>query len=140
MNREEMIRFMNDNLSCHLATTEGNQPHVRGMQAYRADEKGVVFHTGNAKELSEQIRNNPLVEMCFFNPESNTQLRVRGETVMLDDIELKKEIVGSRPFLQPWVEEHGYDLLAVFRVVKCVGHTWTMESNFLPKEYVALTD
>lgn len=41
-------------------------------------------------------------------------MRVAGVVEIVEDMGLKKEIVAARPFLQPWVEKHGYDLLVVF--------------------------
>jgi len=139
MTKEKIIKFMNENLTCHLATAENNQPHVRGMMAYRADENGIIFHTGNTKDLYTQIKNNPSVEVCFFNSQNNIQIRVKGEVIIKEGIELKKEIVENRPFLKPWVEKMGYDTLIVFQVVNCIAHTWTFETNFSPKEYVNLS-
>ncbi len=139
MTRQEIIEFINANLCCYLATAVDNQPYVRGMMVYKADENGVIFHTGSNKELYQQILKNPAVEICFFNPEKNIQVRVRGKIVIKKDMELKKEIVQARPFLKPWVEKMGYDLLIVFQLVDCVAHLWTFETNFSPKEYVKLT-
>ena len=139
MTKAEIIKFMNDNLACTLATAENNQPHLRGMMTYRADEDGIIFHTGNTKDLYSQIKNNPLVEVCFFNPQSNIQVRVKGKATIKDDLELKKEIVEARPFLKPWVEKMGYDLLVIIQIVDCVAHSWTFETNFSPKEYVDLS-
>ena len=136
MTKEEIIKFLNDNPVCYLATAENNQPHVRGMMSYRTDEGGIIFHTGNVKDLYSQIKNNPLVEVCFFNQESNVQIRVKGKAVIKDDLGLKKEIVEARPFLKPLVEKIGYDMLAVFQVTDCTAHTWTFETNLSPKEYV----
>ncbi|PIQ88885.1 MAG: pyridoxamine 5'-phosphate oxidase [Candidatus Omnitrophica bacterium CG11_big_fil_rev_8_21_14_0_20_42_13] len=139
MTKEEIIKFMNENLTCYLATAENNQPRVRAMMAYRADEKGIIFSTGNTKDLYRQIKNNPLVEVCFFNAQSNTQVRVKGKAVIKEDIELKKEIVNNRPFLKPVVEKMGYDILIVFGVVDCVANVWTFETNLSPKEYINLS-
>ena len=140
MTKEEIIKFINTNLVCHLATTEENQPHVRGMMAYRADEQGIIFHTGNSKDLFKQVRDNPLVEACFFDRKTNTQVRVKGRAVVIYDDLLKKEIVATRTFLKPWVEELGLDVLAVFRVTDCVACVWTFENNFAPKTYIKITD
>ena len=53
-------------------------------------------------------------------------------------MELKKEIVQKRPFLKPWVERDGFDLLAVYRIRKGMAVVWTMNANFAPKEPVEL--
>ena len=139
MKKEEIIAFINANLACHLATAEGDQPHVRGMRAYRADENGVLFHTGRTKDLYRQIVANPLVEICFFNQQNNMQIRVKGKAVIKNDDALKKEIVAARPFLKPWVEKAGLDVLVVFQVVDCAACIWTFETNFVPKEYIKIT-
>lgn len=139
MTKEDIIKFVNENLACYFATAENNQPHVRGMRAYRADENGIIFHTGNMKDLYKQINSNPLVEICFFDQNSNTQIRVKGKVIIKDDIELKKEIVEARPFLKPLIEKKGYDMLIVFQVADCIAHAWTLETNLSPKEYISLS-
>jgi len=48
---------------------------------------------------------------------------------------LKKEILEARPFMKPWIEQHGYDLLVVFRVTRCKAAVWTMATNFEPTTY-----
>ena len=140
MTREEIISFINANLACHLATTEGNQPHVRGMMAYRADDEGIIFHTGNSKDLFKQVRDNPLVEACFFDPKEKIQVRVKGKAVVSYDDNLKRAIVASRPFLRPIVEELGLEVLAVFRITDCYACVWTFETNFAPKKYIKISD
>lgn len=133
MTREEIIRFINENQACHLATLEDGKPRVRGMMAYRADSSGVIFHTGTAKALSRQIRKDPHVEACFNS--KDTQVRVSGVAEIVEDLALKKEIVAARPFMKPWVEANGYGLLVVFRITKCEATVWTMAANFEPTKY-----
>jgi pyridoxamine 5'-phosphate oxidase len=139
MTKEEILKLINSNLSCHLATAEGDQPRVRGMMAYRADEEGIIFHTGSTKDLFKQVRDNPLVEACFFDRNTNTQVRVAGKVAIIYDDDLKREIVATRPFLKPWIEELGLDILAVFRMTECVACVWKFEENFAPKTYVKLS-
>ena len=67
MNKNEIFQFLNSNLVFHLATVEGGQPRVRGMWLYRADENGLIFHTGKDKDLHRQLTANPNVEMSFNN-------------------------------------------------------------------------
>ena len=138
MTKTEILEFINANPTCYLATSENNKPRVRGMRMYRADGKGIIFQTSNVKDLYKQLKENPQVELCFFNNEKNIQIRVSGKATFVDDLDLKKEIVEKRPFLKPWVEKKGFDMIIVFRIVNCVAHQWTMETNFLPKEYINL--
>ncbi len=140
MNKTEIIAFLNANPVFHLATMEANKPHVRGMYLYQADENGIVFHTGKVKDLYKQLTMNPDVEMSFNNGkfENLIQVRVSGTAELIEDMELKKEIVQKRPFLKPWVERDGFDLLAVYRIRKGTAVVWSMNANFAPKEPVEL--
>ena len=106
------------------------------MMMYRADASGLTFHTGNYKALSKQLLANKQVEACFNS--QDTQVRVAGVVEIVEDLGLKKEIVEARPFLKPWVEKHGYELLVVFRVTQCQAAVWTMATNFEPTRYQKL--
>ena len=136
MTKQEIYAFINKIQDCTLATIEGDKPRVRGMKMYRADENGILFHTGINKPLYEQILNNPNVEMCFIG--ENIQIRISGSIVLENDLALKKEIVSNRPYLKPAVEGHGYDSFIVFRVRKLVATVWSMALNLVPKEFIEL--
>lgn len=140
MNKNEIFSFMNTNPVFHLATVEGNKPHVRGMYLYRADEKGILFHTGKMKDIHKQLMVNPNVEMSFNNGkfEDLIQIRVSGAVELVEDLELKKEIVQKREFLKPWVERDGYGSLAVYRLKNGKAAIWTMKTNFAPKEFIEI--
>ena len=140
MNKKEVLEFLNANPIFHLATVEGDKPHVRGMLLYRADENGIVFNTGKIKDLYKQLTENPNVEMSFTNGifENLIQIRVAGTVELVEDLDLKKEIVGKRDFLKPWVDEVGYEPLAVYRVRNGVAVMWTMATNVAPKQYIQL--
>ena len=118
MNKDEILNFLNTNPVFHLATIEGDKPRVRGMLMYRADEKGIIFHTGKMRDLHKQLTEKPNVEMSFNNgsDEDLIQIRVSGTVELIEDIELKKEIVQQREFLKPFVEQSGYEPLAVYRI------------------------
>ena len=138
MTTQEMFQLMNENPAFHLATVEGDQPRVRGMLLFRADENGIIFHTASSKDLYAQIQKNPKAELCFFG--NGTQVRVAGVLEQVDDEKLKEEIFAhpTRKFLQAW-KDFGVDhLLRVFRMKNCEAVTWTMETNFDKKEPVKL--
>ena len=77
------------------------------------------------KTLFLVIHSQSMPLLCYFLP-----TRLHDEP--------KKEIAEKRPFLKPWIEKKGFDVMPVFRVVDCVACVWTMETNLLPKEYVKL--
>lgn len=68
------------------------------------------------------------------------QIRVTGELEEVRDDGLKEEIFNhpSRQFLRLWKEKGIDGLLRIFRMKNGKAVTWTMETNFDPKEYIQL--
>ena len=133
-----MYKLMNENPAFHLATMDGDQPRVRGMLLFRADENGIIFHTASTKDVFAQIKKNPKAEMCFSG--NGVQIRVTGVLEQVSDEKLREEIFAhpTRKFLQAWKENGIDNLLQVFRMKDCTAVTWTMETNFVPKEFVKI--
>jgi len=138
MTREEIFQFIKENPVFAIATAEDNKPHVRFMMLYRADENGIIFNTGENKDVHKQLTQNPQVELCFYSPEKNTQVRIEGTVEVLDDIELKKRIVADYPFLKAWVDKEGYDVLICYCLKGGLATPWTMQTNFQPKQYIQM--
>lgn len=138
MTKEEVFEFVGKNPVFGLATADDNKPHVRMMMLYRADENGIIFNTGENKNVHKQLLANPQVEMCFYSAEEQRQVRIEGTVEMLEDLELKKQVVRDYPFLKEWVDREGYDVLIVYCLKNGRATVWTMETNFQPKEYVQL--
>ncbi len=138
MTKEEIFEFVTKNPVFSLATTDGNQPHVRMIMIYRADENGIIFTTGRDKDVNKQLSANPAVELCFYNADEGCQIRIEGNVEMLDDLELKMQIVEQFSFLKPWVDSEGYEILIPFCLKNGKAVVWTMETNLEPKKYVQL--
>ena len=138
MVKEEMFKLMNENPVFHLATIDGNQPRVRGMFLFRADEEGIIFHTASTKDVFAQIMKNPKAEVCFQG--QGSQIRVTGVLEKVNDENLKNEIFNhpSRKFLQAWKENGIDDLLQIFRMKNGTAVEWTMATNFSEKKPVDL--
>lgn len=138
MTKQEMFQLMNENPGFHLATVEGDQPRVRGMLLFRADENGIIFHTASTKDVYDQISKNPKAEMCFLG--KGTQVRVTGVLQEIHDDALKAEIYAhpSRKFLEQWKEQGIDGLLRIFVMKNCKAITWTMATNFSEKEPIDL--
>ncbi|NQT71959.1 MAG: pyridoxamine 5'-phosphate oxidase family protein [Chloroflexi bacterium] len=138
MNFQECIDFANQNQTCWLATTDGDQPHVRGFMMWFADEAGFYFHTGASKSVCRQLKENPKIEVCFFAPDpqgAGKMMRVQGEVEFIDDIPFKTALLADRP----WLKEIGTGmpddpLLVVFRIARGEVHFWSMEYNMRESE------
>jgi uncharacterized pyridoxamine 5'-phosphate oxidase family protein len=139
MTKEEVFEFVTKNPMFSLATTDGSQPHTRMMMICRADEDGILFSTGRDKDVNKQLQANPAVEMCFFDAgDEKRQVRIEGTVEMFDDLELKKMIVKDFPFLKPWIELQGYEVMVPYRLKNGKATTWSMATAFEPKQYIEL--
>ena len=138
MVKEELFQIMNENPVLHLATMEGDQPRVRGMLLFRADEEGIIFHTASTKDVYKQIQKNPKVELCFQG--EGIQIRVTGVLELVEDEALREEIFNhpTRKFLQAWNAQGIDGLLRIFRLKHGTAVTWTMETNFEEKKPIQL--
>ena len=65
---QDIVKFANENPVCFLATADEDQPRVRGMLMWFADETGFYFSSANTKDLTKQLRANPKVEITFYSP------------------------------------------------------------------------
>lgn len=134
MNKEDCISFMKRFPNFHLATVDSDgQPRTRGMFLYTADDDGFVFHTGSFKKLYADLKENPLVEACFFDQETMTQLRAAGTAVEIVDPDYRDTIINSpgREFLIPMIAAKGIDSIRIFRVKSLRVTEWGFPSNYV---------
>jgi pyridoxamine 5'-phosphate oxidase len=134
VDKKEILDFIKANPMVCMATVEGNKPHVRGMETFRADENGLIFYTGTSKDIYKQLVKNPEVELCYIK--ELMQVRLSGRLELLDDLAIKKEIVEARPFLKPVVEQAGYETIGVMRFKKGKATTWSMKDMGAPKTFI----
>jgi pyridoxamine 5'-phosphate oxidase len=138
MNIQDCIKFTNENPVCYLATVEGDQPRVRALGFWFADETGFYFQTASVKEFPNQLRKNPKTEVCFFHREGmiGTMLRIAGEVEFVDDIKLRERALIDRPFLKNFGMTVDSPRMVIFRINHGQAHFWTMENNLKPKEVI----
>lgn len=88
----------------YLATTEGDQPHVRPFGTVHIYEDKLYIQMGKVKNVSKQIAQNPKVEICAF--QDGVWLRVAGELVEDDRFEAKKAMLDAYPHLRGMYDEN----------------------------------
>jgi pyridoxamine 5'-phosphate oxidase len=138
MNIQDCIKFTNENPICYLATVEDDQPRVRALGFWFADETGFYFQIGSIKKMYGQLQKNPKAEACFYKHEGmiGTMLRIAGKIEFVNDRALKERVMKDRPFLKDMgltVDSPG---LIIFRIAHGQAHFWTMANNFKPKEII----
>jgi len=138
MTIQDCIKFTNENPICYLATAENDQPRVRALGFWFADETGFYFQTGVTKDFYHQLKKNPKTEVCFYKHENmiGSMLRIAGTVEFLDDTKLKERVMEDRPFLKSFGLTIHSPGLIIFRVAHGQAHFWTMENNLKPKEII----
>jgi pyridoxamine 5'-phosphate oxidase len=138
----QALTFANQNPACWLATCVDGQPHVRGMLMWFADETGFYFHTGTGKSLSDQLAQNPRVEVAFHNPGKGPgdgrMMRVSGITERVHNPALEARLIQERAWLKDMVAAQAAGTLNLFRIVHGEIRDWTMATNLREKEQVPL--
>ncbi len=137
---KECIDFANEVKLCFLATAQGDQPRVRALGFWFADETGFYFQTGAVKEFYSQLKVNPKTEVCFYRPQpdgmTGKMLRVAGSAEFIDDRSMKEKAMADRPFLKAFGLSAESPALILFRIAHGEAHFWTIETNLKPKEIV----
>jgi uncharacterized pyridoxamine 5'-phosphate oxidase family protein len=127
----EIIEFANRNRACWIATCDGEQPHVRGLLLWYADERGFHFHTASTKRLSAQLRRNARVEIAFFepSPDGGRMMRVTGRARFLDEADYRDRLLADRPWLADVKRALPEAELVLFVVDEGEVHHWNMAVN-----------
>jgi uncharacterized pyridoxamine 5'-phosphate oxidase family protein len=142
MNFKDCIKFANDNATCSIATLEGDQPRVRFVELWRADNTGFYFQTESPKTFYKQLKRNPKVEVCFVirkafqheestaNPTETMTMRLTGEVEFIDDLALKAQCLKDRPFLEnAGIEKPDDPILVLFRIRKGEAFFWSLANT-----------
>jgi uncharacterized pyridoxamine 5'-phosphate oxidase family protein len=130
MDFKDCVKFANDNKICYLATAEGDQPRVRCVEMWYADETGFYFQAETVKALYKQIEKNPKVEIYFITKDFNKVLRVYGKAKIITDAKIRARCIEERPFVKNFgITEPSNPLLLVFQVYTGEAYFWTMADN-----------
>ena len=130
MDFQECVKFATEHPVCYMATTDGDQPRVRALLMWFANEEGFYFGTFSPKQFAKQLEKNPKIEVCFFNNAADLadakSMRVTGEIQWLADEALVSKIAQERGFLEQMSGMSLEGLWRVFRVYTGEAHFWTI--------------
>ena len=130
MDFKDCYEFANANKTCYLATCDGDQPRVRAMGMWYADETGFYLQAQSVKALYKQIQNNPKVELYFQAKDMSKIMRVTGLAKIIEDRDIRAKCIKERPFVKNFgITEPDNPLLAVFQVYKGEAYFWTMADS-----------
>lgn len=101
---QKVYEFLKSADVYYLATVEGDQPRVRPFGTVNIFEGRLYIQTGRIKPTSRQIAANPKVEICAF--QNGTWLRLAGELVEDDRVEVRKSMLDAYPQLRSMYDEN----------------------------------
>ena len=99
-NIERVCEFLDKTRTYYLATVDGDQPRVRPFGTALVYEGKLYIQTGKVKPVSKQLAANPKSEICAFDGETGTWLRVSGELINDDSRDVKVAMLEKHPELK----------------------------------------
>ncbi|MBP2635323.1 MAG: pyridoxamine 5-phosphate oxidase [Firmicutes bacterium] len=95
---DEILDFLTTNRVFYLATTDGDQSHVRPL-GFVMDYNGkLAFCTSNQKAMYNQLVTNPNIEICCVDAKYDT-LRLCGKAVFCTTEETQRKALEVMPML-----------------------------------------
>ena len=103
-----------------------------------ADDTGLYFAMLSPKQVSKQLKQNPKIEVCFYNNpaelQNARQMRVTGEVEFLDN----EQLVGRRTQERALVGQMSGQVLEglweIFRIGTGEAHFWTIPDTLKEPE------
>ncbi|MCX7912648.1 MAG: pyridoxamine 5'-phosphate oxidase family protein [Dehalococcoidales bacterium] len=130
MDFKDCIRFANENRTCYLATVEGDQPRVRCLGMWYADETGFYFQAQSVKAMCKQLEQNPKCEVYFHSKDFSRVMRVSGKVRFITDRAVRARCIAERPFVKNFgITDPDNPLLAVFQIYTGEAYFWTMADS-----------
>lgn len=95
----DVCQYLEDAQTYYLATMDNDQPRVRPFGTILLDDGKLYIQTGKSKDVSRQISENPLVEICACKNDG-TWLRIAAELVEDDNYDIKVKMLDKMPALK----------------------------------------
>ena len=99
-NVEKVCEFLDKTRTYYLATVDGDQPRVRPFGTVLVYDGKLYIQTGKVKPVSKQRAANPKAEICAFDGQTGTWLRVSGELINDDSRDVKVAMLEKYPDLK----------------------------------------
>lgn len=95
---EEVYEFLKKSEVYYLATMDGDQPRVRPFGTVDLYEGKLYIQTGKVKKVSEQMKQNPKVEISAMA--DGKWIRIAAEAVLDDTIAAQEHMLAAYPSLR----------------------------------------
>ena len=103
---QEICQFVKDCGYYMIATVEGDQPRVRPFGTIHIFEDKLYIQTGHKKRTAQQLAQNGKVELCAYNTEAHTWIRICGTLIEDPRVEAKKSMLDEYSELRSMYDEN----------------------------------
>jgi uncharacterized pyridoxamine 5'-phosphate oxidase family protein len=138
MNFQDCIKFATENPICFLATADRDQPRVRSLALWFANENGFYFSLLSPKQVYKQLKANPKVEVCFYNNPPDLmdakQMRVTGKVEFVDEEKLQKKATEDMAAIEQLIGKPVGHLCRILRVHSGEAWFFTLADNLKEPE------
>ena len=91
--------FLKDCGVFYVATVNENSPELRPFGAVMEYNDRLYISTANMKDVYKQMKENPSIQIVTLKTAERTWLRLSGQVVEIDDLEIKSEMLNACPVL-----------------------------------------
>ncbi len=94
----EVYEFLKACGTYYLATLDGDRPRVRPFGTINLYDGRLYFQTGKTKEVADQLKANPHVELCGMY--EGRWIRVEADAILDENIEAQVHMLDNYPSLK----------------------------------------
>ena len=95
---QEVYEFLKECGTYYIATIDVDQPRVRPFGTVHVFENKIYIQTGKSKNVSQQMINNPKIEICAMK--GGEWIRVQALAIEDDRVEAKQSMLDAYPDLK----------------------------------------
>jgi uncharacterized pyridoxamine 5'-phosphate oxidase family protein len=95
---KEVYEFLKQCGTYYISTMDGDQPRVRPFATVLIFEDKLYIQTGKVKNVSQQIKKNPKIEICAVD--GGNWVRVEAVAVEDDRTEARQKMLDAYPNLK----------------------------------------
>ncbi|WP_195429564.1 pyridoxamine 5'-phosphate oxidase family protein [Clostridium sp. D46t1_190503_E9] len=130
----EVVEFLKENPVQYFATVGlDGKAKVRPFQFMLEKEGKLYFCTNNKKDVFNEIKNNPYVEVCASSPKFEW-LRLNGKVVFSNDLDIKREVIESSSLVKSLYKNAENPIFEIFYLQEVKAVISDFSGN-PPREY-----
>lgn len=99
-NMKEVQAYLKECGAFFIATTDGDQPHVRPFGVSEIIDGRLYIMTGKVKDVFKQIAKNGKFEICALKPSGSEWMRLSGTLVNDETLAVKEEFLNRNKGLK----------------------------------------